>query len=363
MNPLWLNWQRLHVQLEVPVGGTGHFSRERQGLRLNLCGGDGPPGLGECSPLPGYSRDTLFSCERALSDLSFADVASADLSDLKAAVPLSASELPAARFALETALVDRSSRRMGLSADRWLANAAGQQPQAHLALATLVAGETPEKLAIAARGAIASGYRTLKVKLRPAEHWDQDRAGLLALRNAIGGDVRLRLDINRAWTLREEHLLEQLAEFEPEFVEEPFEAGVLEQLDGSPVPLALDESLQQRYALDYFSPYLSRLDVRVVVFKPMALGGMSRCISMAARARLLGLHVVISHLFDGPIALAAAGALALVIGSPEFAQGLAPHPALSLDSLHAVRNMRLGKLWSTDEPGLSLDREEGPCSA
>jgi L-alanine-DL-glutamate epimerase-like enolase superfamily enzyme len=276
---------------------------------------------------------------------------------------MSASEFPAARFALETALVDRSARRMGLSAAKWLASAAGQHTHPNVALAALVSGDTPEALVTAARGAVAAGYGTLKVKLRAAEFWEQDQLRLRALRQAIGSDVRLRLDINRAWSLEQVPLLEQLTEFEPEFVEEPFEQGVLEKIDASPVPLALDESLQQRYALDYFAPFLTKLNVRVVVFKPMALGGITRCISMAARARLLGLHVVMSHLFDGSIALSAAGALALVIASPEYAQGLAPHPALSLDPLHAVRDVRLGKLWLTDEPGLSLDREEAPCSA
>ena len=363
MNSLLLSWKRLYAELESPVGGTGHFTQVRQGLRLYLWGGDGPPGLGECCPLPGYSPDSLFACERALAGLTLADVSSADLAALKGAVPVSATELPAARFGLETALVDRASRKMGLSAARWLANAAGQHLHSHVELAALVAGNSPENLVAAARGAIAAGHGTIKVKLRPADFWEQDRAGLIALRSALGDSVRLRLDMNRAWTLRQAVLLEQLVEFNPEFVEEPFEAGVLEQLEASPVPLALDESLQQRYALDYFSPYLSRLNIRVVVFKPMALGGISRCISMAARARLLGLNVVISHLFDGPIALAAAGALALVIGSPELAQGLSPHPALSIDPLHAVRDVRLGRLWCTDEPGLALVREEGPCSA
>jgi o-succinylbenzoate synthase len=328
-----------------------------------MCGGDGPPGLGECSPLPGYSSDTLFSCERALGNLSLSDVSTTDLAALKAAVPMSASEFPAARFALETALVDRSARRMGLSAAKWLANAAGQQPHPSVPLAALISGDTPDALVTAARGAVAAGYGTLKIKLRPAEFWERDKLRLRALRDALGADIRLRLDINRAWSIEQVSLLEQLTEFEPEFVEEPFEPGVLEQIDGSPVPLALDESLQQRYALDYFAPFLTKVNVSVVVFKPMALGGISRCISMAARARLLGLHVVMSHLFDGPIALSAAGALALVIASPEYAQGLAPHPALSLDPLHAVRHVRLGRLWLTDEPGLSLDREEAPCSA
>ncbi len=170
-------------------------------------------------------------------------------------------------------------------------------------------------------------------------------------------------DVNRGWTLADTHLLQQLVEFDPEFVEEPFEAGVLEQLGASPVPLALDEGLQQRYALDHFASHVTRLNVCAVVLKPMALGGMSRCISMAARARLMGLHVIISHLFDGPIALSAAGAMALAVGSPDFAQGVAPHPALLLDPKHAIRHVRGGRLWLTDEPGLALDREEAPCSA
>jgi o-succinylbenzoate synthase len=363
VNSLWLTLQRLSTQLESPVGGNGHYARARQGLRITVGGVDGPPGIGECSPLPGYSPDSLFSCERALSDACFEDVTSADLGELKQAVSLSASELPAARHALETALVDRSARRIGLSAAHWLAAAVGQQPRPSVTLAALISAETPEKLVMAARGAIAAGYGTLKVKLGPAEQWEKDKLRLGALRNAIGSAARLRLDVNRAWTLAQAHLLQNLVEFDPEFVEEPFEAGALEQLDGSPVPLALDESLQQRYALDHFAPHLPRLNVGVVVLKPMALGGMARCIRMAARARLMGMHVVISHLFDGPIALSAAGALALAIGSQEYAQGIAPHPALLLDPLHGVRHVRGGRLWSTDEPGLALDREEAPCSA
>ncbi len=363
MNPLWITLERLGTQLEVPVGGTGHFTHDRQGLRIMIGGGDGPPGIGECSPLPGFSNDSLFTCERALNDVVFEDVHSADLSELKSAVSLSASELPAARHALETALVDRSARRMGVSAAQWLATATGQQVKPNVSLAALISAETPEKLVIAARGAIAAGYGTLKVKLGVADQWEVDKARLCALRDAIGDAARLRLDVNRGWTLANAHLLEALVEFNPEFVEEPFEAGALEQLDGSPVPLALDESLQRRYALDHYAPYLPRLNVSVVVFKPMALGGMTRCISMAARARLMGLHVVVSHLFDGPIALSAAGALALAIGSQDFAQGIAPHPALVLDPLHAIRHVRNGKFLLTDEPGLALDREEAPCSA
>jgi L-alanine-DL-glutamate epimerase-like enolase superfamily enzyme len=227
----------------------------------------------------------------------------------------------------------------------------------------LIDTDTPNAMLAAARGAIAGGYTTLKVKLGPADQWQEDKARLSALRAALGSDVAIRLDVNRGWSLADAHLLEELVEFAPQYVEDPLEPGALEQLESSPVPLALDESLQQRFALDHFAPHLARLNVQVVVLKPMALGGMGRCISLAARARLLGLHVVISHLFDGPVAHSAAGALALAIGSKAYAQGLGPHPGLALDPKQAVRHIHDGKLYNADEPGLALDREEAPWLA
>ncbi len=86
----------------------------------------------------------------------------------------------------------------------------------------------------------------------------------------------------------------------------------------------------------------------------MALGGLTRCLSLARSARERGIAVVVSHLLDGPIALAAAAALALAVGSPERAAGLEPHvglaawPALPLPAFTSAHILR------RDAPGLEL---------
>jgi L-alanine-DL-glutamate epimerase-like enolase superfamily enzyme len=139
-----------------------------------------------------------------------------------------------------------------------------------------------------------------------------------------------------------------------EYVEEPVQDGVWRELGSVSVPLAADESLQRHH----LSPRgvlaeLAKCGVRYVVVKPMALG-LQRSLDWAAEARELGLKVVVSHLLDGPVAMAAAAALALAMGSPSPAPGLGRHPVL--DAWHqcepaAFRGTRLVR---TDAPGLGL---------
>ena len=92
-----------------------------------------------------------------------------------------------------------------------------------------------------------------------------------------------------------------------------------------------------------------------MVLKPMILGGLSRWLELGRRAGALDLGVVVSHSFDGPVALAAAAALALALPT-RIAQGLAPHsglaawPPIPLPLTHAAL-----QVWST--PGLGLAAE------
>src|SRR5690606_33379374 len=65
----------------------------------------------------------------------------------------------------------------------------------------------------------------------------------------------------------------------------------------------------------------------VLVLKPMLLGGFLPALALAARARACGAGVVISHLFDGPVALAASAHLAVALGTTR-ACGLDRHSGL-----------------------------------
>ena len=102
----------------APVGGALQARADnarsrwthRQGLLISISDELGQVGQGEASPLPGYSPDELPSCQAALGGL---DPASLHLDPAEPIGPQLAScsshlpeACPAARFALETALLD-----------------------------------------------------------------------------------------------------------------------------------------------------------------------------------------------------------------------------------------------------------------
>lgn len=265
----------------VPAGRGAYLVVER----------DGRAGVGECAPLPGRSPETLEDDLAALRSV-------AALED----VPRS---LPAARFALETALLDLAAQERGVS----LAELLSPAPARELAASAIVplGGSSPAA--------------TWKVKIGRG-----DLAGEIAALAAMPRG--LRLDANRSWTRDQAaRALARLVPLEPAWVEEPVPAADLLALGRQPVPIALDESL-----LDQPEESAAALEaglVRAVVLKPALLGGHAACLEWAARARRAGAVPVASHLMDGPVALAAAAELALAMARPgDPAAGLGAHDGL-----------------------------------
>lgn len=355
--------ERFSGALARPIANAGWSWSARSGLLLTLVDGEGRVGQGECSPLPGYSPDDERSCQTALGGLDWNEVAERQrdatlLEGLAAASALLPPGLPAARFAVETALVDLAAKRAHKPAWRLLRSSVRRLDSRPLSIplcgVLAAAGQRTDDVLDAASALWARGLGTLKLKLG----YDGDIALARALRNHVGQRVLLRFDANRAWSGQEAgERLAELATLVPELVEEP--TAALHALGRSPVPLALDESLQSDGVLADPCPSLFTLRVEAAVLKPAALGGLVRCIQLAARAQGMGLGVIVSHLFDGPVALAAAGALALAVASPERASGLDRHPGLE-----AWPDVPIALLGDThvvpdDKAGLGIERLRG----
>jgi o-succinylbenzoate synthase len=325
-----------------------HVWRRRCGLLVDLCV-DATHGLGEASPLPGYSTDTLAGAQIALTGLDMRALERAlELpaihAALKAVADLLPSTQPAARMALETAALDWRARRDGVSAAALL----GVGPQAERALALLV---VPTDRA-GVRSAQDAGYRHFKLKIGAPGDLATDLAAVMDVGRALGPDSRLRLDANQSWTeVQAQYACRALAATKVEFIEEPCR-GLSRPLD-TDIAIALDESLCGRHP-DELESLVRRTGAGVVVLKPMRLGGITRCLEFGRQASALGLGIVLSHSFDGPVALIATGALALALPTA-FAQGLAPHAGLA--AWPAVPLPIVGgafRAWT--EPGLGIAR-------
>ncbi len=109
----------------------------------------------------------------------------------------------------------------------------------------------PREGAEAALQAIEAGFTTLKLKAGAERETEDLVARVRAIRQAVGPDVRLRLDVNGAWDLpTAQDRLEAVERFDIQYVEQPLPAddadGAAELRRRVGVPIAADEAVYAR---------------------------------------------------------------------------------------------------------------------
>ena len=331
------------IRAELPrsVGTARAHWEDRAGVLIILRDEEGRIGLGEASPLPGYSPDTLEQCEAALRSV-------ASVIRETGALPLVPPDAPpAARFALETAGLDLAAQAAGKSLGEFFLG----RRRASVPRCGLIDG-MPATWANTARELMARGIRVMKVKVGwPGVSIDVLRAELRALRKVVG-DCTLRLDANGAWSPSEAALrLGALASSDVEFVEQPTAPGGLERMGEAALPWAADESLRNPHEVER----LLKSSCSVFVLKPAVLGGVVACGLLAARAHEHEIGAVASHLFDGPVALAACAELALSLPGRPLASGVDTHAALAAwPPIDIPQLARPGEIVTSPWPGLGF---------
>lgn len=308
--------------LVAPLGNATRDWDHREGLLLELSQ-NGVTGLGEASPLPGVSPESLEEAHHVLQvAAAMLDVDSNGGADaiLDTIADMIAIEAPAARFALETAALDW----LGKSTGRAVHHLLGRTEARRLPIAALVDSE-PEAWDEEVGRAVAAGYEVVKLKVGRA--WPVELDALERVR-ARHPSLALRLDANRS--LSPDQLIDatdRLVAAQVEFFEEPVATRDLERALRLSIPIAIDESLQQLDRTD-LQQLLEFDALQVLVLKPTVLGGLGRCRELARSAADHGRRVAVSHALEGPVAHAAAAELALSL-TTSAAPGLGAHAGLS----------------------------------
>jgi len=177
----------------------------------------------------------------------------------------------------------------------------------------------------------SSGCATAKVKVaEPGQALAEDQARLEAVRDALGPQGRLRIDVNGLWSVEEAlaaiPVLDRAAGG-LEYVEQP--CAAVEELAlvrrRVAVPIAADESIR-RAADPYRVRELEAADVAVLKVQP--LGGVQACLRIAED---IGLPVVVSSALESSVGLAAGVALAAALPELPYACGLATAALLRSD--------------------------------
>ncbi|MBZ5740420.1 o-succinylbenzoate synthase [Nocardioides mangrovi] len=175
------------------------------------------------------------------------------------------------------------------------------------------------------------GCRTAKVKVaEPGQTRADEQARLEAVRDALGPDGRVRIDVNGLWDVDTAvaaiGVLDRAAGG-LEYVEQPVAtvedlAVVRRRVD---VPVAADESIR-RAEDPYRVRDLAAADVAVLKVQP--LGGVRACLRIAEE---IGLPVVVSSALETSVGIAAGIALAAALPELPYACGLATVQLLTGD--------------------------------
>jgi L-alanine-DL-glutamate epimerase-like enolase superfamily enzyme len=317
------------------VGGplarkVGHEGwSERRAIWLRLTDARGRVGIGEACPHPAGIAGDLEACRVALEGL--------DRTRTRGIAP--------ARFALESALIDLEGASTGKSAAQILGGGPVRYPWVERGG---VLGPDADRWEDEIAALTARRIRTIKVKLGRAGFADK-LARLRLLRSAI---ATLRVDLNGSFEPDEaRRRVVELAEIEPELVEQPTSPAELLALGPTDVPWFADESMLDP---EIATAVLRAPGCRGVVLKPAWIG-LWQSRRWAEEALDRGLGVVVTHAFDGPVGLAAACALSMSLSARPLASGLDVHPGLAaFPPLEVSALSEPGKIIDAGRPGLGL---------
>lgn len=324
-----LRCQRSELRLERPFSNANAAWHRRTILIAQLRDENGLEAYGEAAPLPGYSVDDIDGCERALRALEPTQLAelaacSTGRDVLDAVARLIPPDLPALRFALETAFLDRLGQIRREPVWRLLAmTRAAEAQSARVPVCAVLPHDDVDAARHEGRERWALGVRAFKLKIGPGTLDSTQERTLEWLRSTFGGEAELRLDANRSLDRAQLNAtLQRLRAYRPEFVEEPLSNASLEELADFSIGFALDESLQGA-ALQHVERLLSLPSCRAAVLKPTALGGLARCLVLARHASVHSVRVIVSHSLEGRVGFAGCVQLAAILPSSERA-GLWP---------------------------------------
>lgn len=193
------------------------------------------------------------------------------------------------------------------------------------------------------------------VKARVGFGAEVDRRTLGRIRAALGDEVLLFADANRAWSADEAvAMCAMLAEFGTAWVEEPLyddRPEVLAALvEHTGMGIAGGENL---YGARAFAEHLPRSRLSVVQPDPAKSGGMTTCAAVARTAASHGVAVY-PHCYSGGVALAASLVLAAAFDNVSMVEVDVRPSVLRSRLLDIDRPVVAGKIAAPDGPGLGI---------
>jgi L-alanine-DL-glutamate epimerase-like enolase superfamily enzyme len=331
-----LRFEPITLDLKTPFRIAHGTSLARHNVLVRI--GDGEQeGLGEAAPV----RQHRESQAGVLAYLAQIPVLPDDpflLENILAGLP---SGSQAAKAAVDIALHDLVSRKLGVPLYRLLGLDPARSPQTSLTIGLGSVDEIQAKVRAA-----AAEFSILKLKLDRDE--DECLAVVRAARTVTG--ARLVADANCAWSVEQaQRLIPTLADLGVEWIEQPLPEEDLDGLrrvrDASPLPIFADEPVRTARDIVRLAGCVDGVNIKI-----MKAGGLREAMRMIAVARAHDLQVMLGCMVETSVGVTAAAHLAPLVDWADLDGNL----LVANDPFVGVR-VEHGRLVLPEGPGLGVE--------
>lgn len=290
-----IKYRPFSLKLKSPFINSSGTITYRSGFIISLTDESGNISYGEISPLPGFSKESLEEAEQELIKISKFLYVSDQIEDLHSLSTLidDYQLSPSVRFGIEQAVFSSLLKR-----DHSLLAKLSLRFQSEISVNAVIGLGSNSFSKI--QGKVNSGYTTIKIKMG-RDNFEDDLNLIKDIRLKLGENIKIRLDVNGKWSFEEARFhLDMLKPYNIEYIEEPCKGveNLVTLAGDSPVPVAIDESLQDinnAYSILESSPVL------FLIIKPMITGGFSAVSELISQAALYNKNIIISSSFETPV--------------------------------------------------------------
>ncbi|WP_411677436.1 mandelate racemase/muconate lactonizing enzyme family protein [Caproicibacter sp.] len=307
--------------------------------------GEGAPGLlvtGE--NLPG----TVAGIELMKPDLIGLDPT--DLEAVYWAMNRSQAHAPSGKTAVDMACYDLLGQKAGLPVYKLLGGLSNS-----IETDITVSINRPEVMAKKAKAWVEKGFDTVKIKVGTGR--SEDLARMKVIREAVGPDVKIRVDANQAWSAKAAiRMIECLNEYDLELVEQPVPYYDIEGLEyvtkHTNVPIMSDESC---FTATDALRLVERRAVDILNIKLMKCGGIREALKINTVCETAGIQCMLGCMIEETnVGITAAASLGAALKNITRADLDA---TFSLSDMPFVGGMRVegaNRLVLSEEPGFGF---------
>ncbi len=349
---------RFDLPLKSPLVFKHTTLSRREGLILVLTDHKGHAGISEISPLPGYSRETLettiLHLTMLLEKLIRSGEFDAHCTDNEMHGWEDIADPSLASFGIEFGI-------LSLLADKWRVNTgdllfgrSSERVPLNGLIRSSIADWVPE-----AERMVSEGFTTIKIKVGRINSVLEAR-GIQDIRSSVGSHIKIRLDANQSWELREAIDFGRAVEATNiEYIEEPLKNATELPMfhDACGVPFAFDETLH--HIMDPTISFDSYTGLRALVLKPTLIACTARLTALIKQAKNGGVLAVLSSSYESDLGLNSLAQLAGAISGEDVAIGLDTRSALAAGTVHPSEKAE--KAWMSTKPIRTQDLDLRDC--